>query len=246
MTATAPAKSKFRVIAYIDGYNLYFGMLQEAVKCGSKKEPSASWYRYMWLNIEALAEHLLREDQELVGVKYFTAPISTSRGKQERQNAYLDAIRTLPRVEIIFGRFQPDRKECDRCGHSAYHPQEKKTDVNIATSLICDALGNEYDTALLITGDSDLVPALEAVKKLTPDKRLVVAFPPNRYSVELAAVSGHKPLKIWEPALRKSRFPNVLVRQGLPDVVCPEKYSGKPGCTATPLATPANNPSPPA
>ena len=222
---------KFRVITYIDGYNFYFGMLSEAIKRGSKTEPSASYYRLMWLDLQGLATSLLLPSQELVGIKYFTSPISTSKGKQERQNNYLDALRTRPLIEIIFGRFQPDRKECDRCGHPAYHPQEKKTDVNIAVNLICDAIEDRYDTALLITGDSDLVPAVEAVKKLTPHKRIVVAFPPNRRSDELAAVSGGIPIRIWEPVLRKNRLHDVIKREGLPDIVCPHKYSGASGCT---------------
>src|SRR5207248_1507058 len=132
-----------------------------------------------------LSQRMLSPLQELSMTKYFTAPITGNKVKQERQNAYLDALRTLKDVEIMFGRFQPDRKDCDRCGHTAYHPQEKKTDVNIATSLICDAIEDKFDTAIIITGDSDIVPALEAVKRLKPTKRLVAAFPPNRYSKEL-------------------------------------------------------------
>jgi hypothetical protein len=222
---------KFRVITYIDGYNLYFGMHAEAVKRGSKAEPNASYYNLMWLDVQGLSASLLLPSQELVQVKYFTSPISSNKGKQERQNQYLDALRTRPLMEIIFGRFQPDRKECDHCGHPAYHPQEKKTDVNIAVNLICDALEDRYDTAMLITGDSDLVPAIEAVRRLTPQKRIVIAFPPNRRSDELASVSGGTPIRIWEPALRKNRLPDVIKRAGLPDVVCPLKYSGSTGCT---------------
>lgn len=222
---------KFRVITYIDGYNLYFGMQAEAIARGSKSEPNAAYYRLMWLDIQALAASLLLPSQELAGVKYFTSPISSNKGKQDRQNKYLDALRTRPLVEIIFGRFQPDRKECDRCGHPAYHPQEKKTDVNIAVNLICDALGDRFDTALLITGDSDLVPAIEAVKHLTPQKRIVIAFPPRRRSDELASVSGGTPIRIWDSHLRKSRLLDVISREGLPDIVCPHKYSGTAGCT---------------
>jgi hypothetical protein len=168
-----------------------------------------------------------------MAIKYFTAPITGSKPKQERQNAYLEALRTLPKIEIIFGRFEIDRKQCDKCGHAGFHPQEKKTDVNIATNLICDALADRFDTAILITGDSDIVPALEAVKKLKPEKRLVVAFPPNRYSKELEDISHVKPpIRIWEPLLRKSRLPSLIKREGLPDVLCPLKYTGVKGCTS--------------
>jgi hypothetical protein len=206
-------------------------MHSEAVKRGTKAEPNAAYYHLMWLDIQGLSASLLLPSQQLVGVKYFTSPISSNKGKQERQNRYLDALRTRPLVEIVFGRFQPDRKECAKCGHPGYHPQEKKTDVNIAVNLICDALEDRYDTAILITGDSDLVPAVEAVRKLTPQKRIVIAFPPNRRSDELATISGGTPIRIWEPLLRKNRLLDPIKRDGLPDVVCPDKYSGKPGCT---------------
>lgn len=219
------ASNKFKVITYIDGFNLYFGIRQEAIKRGSKENPNRHWYRYMWLDLTLLSRNLLTPLQTLVGVKYFTAQISSSKGKQDRQNTYLDALRTLKGLEIVLGRFEPNRNECDRCGHPAYHPQEKKTDVNIATHLICDALENRYDTAILVTGDSDLVPALHAVTRLKPEKRLVVAFPPNRYSKELEDASHVRPLRIWEPLLRNSRLPETIRRQGLPTIVCPETWT---------------------
>lgn len=224
-------RKKYRVITYIDGFNLYFGIRREAMKRGSLNAPSPRWYRYLWLNLDQLSRNLLTEEQELVTVKYFTSPISGSKGKQDRQNSFLDALRTLPNCNITFGRFEPDRRECDNCGKAAFHPQEKKTDVNIAVSLIRDALNDLYDTAILITADSDLVPAVEAVKKLKPEKRLVVAFPPSRYSKELEDTTNSTSLHIWESQLRKSRFPSVISRNGLPDIVRPTKYSGESGCT---------------
>jgi len=221
-------EDKYRVITYIDGFNLYFGIRAEAIKRGSRHNPDPRWYRHLWLDMVALGENMLNPMQKLVATKYFTAAIIASAEKQDRQNKYLDALRTRPRIEVILGRFEPDRKECDRCGHPAYHPQEKKTDVNIATSLIVDALDDKFDTAIIVSGDSDLAPALDVVKKKKPEKRLVVAFPPNRYSKELEDLAHVKPpIRIWRPLLRKSRLPDLIKRDGLPDIVCPEKYNHK-------------------
>ena len=220
-------EDKYRVITYIDGFNLYFGIRREAIKRGTLENPDPRWYRYMWLDLVKLSELMLNPFQRLVALKYFTAPIIASVEKQERQNRYLDALRTLPRLEIILGRFEPNRNECDHCGHPAYHPQEKKTDVNIATTLIIDALDDKFDTAIIVTGDSDIAPALEVIKKKKPEKRLVAAFPPNRYSKELEDLAHVKPpIRIWEPMLKKSRLPNIIRREGLPDVVCPDNYNG--------------------
>lgn len=218
-------RGKYKAITYIDGFNLYFGIREQAIKLGTRETPSRRWYRYMWLDLTALSRNLLTPLQRLVNTKYFTAQISTSRAKQQRQNTYLDALRTLKDLNIVLGRFEPNRNECDRCGHPAYHPQEKKTDVNIATHLICDAIQDRYDTAILVTGDSDLVPSVQAVRRLRPDKRVVIAFPPNRYSKELEDASYGRPIRIWEPLLRKSRLPEVIKRPGLPDLVCPETWT---------------------
>ena len=223
---------KYPVVTYIDGFNLYFGIRWEAMKQGSPELPDPVWYSYLWLDLDRMCRHMLTDRQELAVIKYFTAPIMGSKGKQQRQNAYLDAIRTLPRVQIILGRFEPEKKECVKCKYPNLHPQEKKTDVNIATNLICDALADVYETAILVTADSDLVPAIQAVKKLKPSKRIVVAFPPNRYSKELQDAT-HAKIRIWEPMLRKSGLPETIKREGLADIVRPEKYSGKVGCTSS-------------
>ena len=48
-----------RVIAYVDGYNLYYGLREKG------------WRRFYWLNIQAMAQHLLKPNQTLVTTKYF-------------------------------------------------------------------------------------------------------------------------------------------------------------------------------
>jgi uncharacterized LabA/DUF88 family protein len=55
----------------------------------------------------------------------------------------------------------------------------KMTDVNIAVEMLVDAYNNTFDTALLISADSDLTAPLVAIRNLFPGKRVIVAFPPN-------------------------------------------------------------------
>lgn len=62
-----------RVIAYIDGFNFYFGL------------KSKGWQRYYWLNLQELARSLLLPSQRLASTKYFTARISAPPDKQRRQ-----------------------------------------------------------------------------------------------------------------------------------------------------------------
>lgn len=66
------------------------------------------------------------------------------------------------------------------------------TDVNIATHLLVDAYQDNYDSALLISGDSDLVPPVKSINSLFPNKRVFIGFPPKRYNNSLSLVSkGH-------------------------------------------------------
>jgi uncharacterized LabA/DUF88 family protein len=205
-----PAK-RTRVISYIDGFNLYFGLRE------------MRWRKYMWLDLTKLSASIILPNCDLEHTKYFTSRIRGNIGKAERQSAFLDALQTLPNLTIYYGHFQTDRKQCQRCGHYAYHPQEKKTDVNIATQLLCDAFHDRFDTALVVSGDADLVPPIEAVKKLFPAKKVVIAFPPKRYSSELAA-TGHARLNIYETKFRQSKLSEVVELPSGIKVSRPDKW----------------------
>jgi len=51
--------------------------------------------------------------------------------------------------------------------------------------MLIDAYQDSYDMAMLISGDSDLVPPIRAIHELFSDKRVFVAFPPKRYNDSL-------------------------------------------------------------
>ncbi|MGI8598635.1 MAG: NYN domain-containing protein [Chitinophagaceae bacterium] len=167
---------KERVIAYIDGFNLYFGMRE------------AGFDKCRWLNVKVLVQSLLQANQELVGIKYFTSRISNNPDKQKRQSTYIDALESID-IKIFYGNYQGSSEECKRCGHIWRTAKEKMTDVNIATAIIVDAYKDEYDMAMLITGDSDLTPPIKAVHSLFSTKRVFIAFPPKRHNSSMALVA---------------------------------------------------------
>jgi uncharacterized LabA/DUF88 family protein len=144
-----------RAYVYIDGYNLYYGAL-----AGTP---------YRWLNLAAFSRLLLPREHDILSIKYFTAQVKPLPGdrdhaKPDRQQIYWQALRTLPHVEIIEGFFSittkvryavtplPDGSRRIK----VYHPEEKGSDVNLATHLIHDAHMGAYDVALIITNDADL------------------------------------------------------------------------------------------
>lgn len=69
-------------------------------------------------------------------------------------------------------------------GHSYDTHHEKMTDVNIAVQMLSDAFQDQFDVALLVSADSDLVGLITTLRQLFPLKRVIVAFPPRRCAEE--------------------------------------------------------------
>ena len=155
-----------KVNVYIDGLNLFYGML--------KGTP------YKWLDLEKFTSALVASDIEVVTIKYFTARIKAyphDPDKLLRQHYYLQALSTLPKVEIIEGFYtkhkvkMPFFKEpcisCDKTDGmaSVVKLEEKRSDVNIATEMLLDAmLVNGIDAFTLVSGDSDLAGPVSAIR----------------------------------------------------------------------------------
>ena len=88
------------------------------------------------------------------------------------------------------------------------------TDVNIAVEILADAYLDKYDMALLITGDSDLIPPINAVHNLFKNKRVFVAFPPNRHNVSIQQAAKGS-ITIGRKKLKDAQFPkNVAKKDG--------------------------------
>jgi hypothetical protein len=191
-----------RVVAYVDGFNLYHGL-----KAGYG-------HRYQWLDLETLVKSLLWPGQVLGEVQYFTARILGNPEAGQRQATYLDALASRsPKVRLIEGRFQDEPRECLNCGDRWIVYEEKETDVNIAIAMVQDAARDVYDSAILISADSDLRPVVAAVKRLHPEKRIIAAFPPRRQSLVLMrAVDGY--LSIGHDKIRNAQLPPKIVAAG--------------------------------
>jgi uncharacterized LabA/DUF88 family protein len=185
-----------RVIVYIDGFNLYFGMREAGLD------------NCRWLNLEKMVSKLLQPNQILKEIKYFTSRVSNNPDKQKRQSTYIDALEST-KIKILYGNYQDGSEECRRCGHIWRTAKEKMTDVNIATSMIVDAFNDLFDMALLISGDSDLVPPIKAVHTNFNKKRVVIAFPPKRHNASMALVAKGS-LIIGKKTLIDSQFDSEI------------------------------------
>ncbi len=165
-----------RSIVYIDGFNFYYGAVRGTA--------------HKWLNLERLFERL-RPDDDIRIIHYFTAIVSGShRRDQER---YLQALATLPKVNVILGKFKTKQVRCrvagcDYRGSRMFDAkEEKRTDVNIALQMLDDAHHDRTERFVLVSGDSDLVPAIDLLKKQWPEKQVIV-YVPSRNPIRGAAV----------------------------------------------------------
>lgn len=174
MEIPVPEKPAERLIVYVDGFNLYHGMHDEFGRSAH------------WLDLVALAQSF-RPKQRLISVKYFSAPVLDNPEGQSRQAHYIEALRARYPSQFIpvMGRYQKKQISCFQCGHTYPHYEEKETDVNIAVSLVADAALHNMDTAILLSADSDLVPAVRAVGTIGARLFVAAAFPPNRVSKHL-------------------------------------------------------------
>ena len=212
-----------RTIIYIDGFNLYYGLR------------SKGWRKYYWLNLRCLSQKILKLDQRLIATKYFTARVSAGNkatsdnvrekmeSKRRRQAIYLDALGGLNNFMIFEGHFLAKTITCKTCGYSWLTHEEKMTDVNIATELIMDAHNDNFDVAMIISGDSDLVPPILAVQNTYPEKRIVVAFLPSRSSERLKQTANAF-FTIGEANIRQSQFPEEIRRAEGIILKRPEKW----------------------
>ena len=191
-----------RVSVYIDGFNLYYGLKE------------ANLQRLFWLDVRRLSKNLLRPNQSLKVVRYFTARVHCDPkdpGKSVRQDTYLEAIATLPEVHTHFGYYLPKQVSCRNCGANWRTFEEKMTDVNISVELLGDAWDDVFDTAIIISGDSDLAGPVEAVRKRFPDKKVIVAFPPMRVSKHLKQIATTS-FVIGRKKLNDSQLPTQVTK----------------------------------
>lgn len=154
-----------RTIIYVDGFNLYYRMLQ--------RRPELKW-----LSIKRLAEKILKRSNRVVGVRYYIARVSgrTDPGAPARQQIYLDALATAPEISVHMGTFLSSIKFAGLVHPPEFRPhlaaplptpwpnvvrvhktEEKGSDVNLASHPLLDAFQNSYDVAAVLSNDTDLV-----------------------------------------------------------------------------------------
>jgi uncharacterized LabA/DUF88 family protein len=182
---------------FVDGFNVYHSLRD-------KQE----YRKYLWLDFWALAQRFTRKQDNLIGVHYFSAYATWKPDSMKRHRLLVHALQSRG-VNVVMGEFKEKDTHCKLCGRVFRAREEKQTDVNIAVYLFKEALADRYDSAVLLTNDTDLVPAIGGLKETFPAKRIGVLFPVDRWSSQLAQIC-HFWRKIDRKDLARSQFPDEV------------------------------------
>ena len=186
---------------YIDGFNLYYGAIRGTP--------------YRWLNVAAMCRLLLPHD-DVNRIKYFTAlvgPRPNDPDQPARQQAFLRALRTIPNLSITLGTFLTHEIMMPfappQTGYArVIKTEEKGSDVNLATELLVDGFNNDYEIAIIVSNDSDLLMPIQVVTR-TLGKPVGLLNPHKHPSVTLLPhVKFVKQIRAG--VLSKCQFPTTL------------------------------------
>lgn len=147
-----------RVICFLDGSNLYSHLVQ-TFGCGK-------------VNFPSLCNTLAGVDRKLTEWRFYAAPVQQGSSQKERQlysgqQKFFHFVRRHRKGVLRLGRFQRD---------ASGRLHEKGVDFLLAVDLVRLAAEDRYDVAVVLSGDADLVPAIETVQQLYR-KRIEVAIP---------------------------------------------------------------------
>ena len=117
--------------------------------------------------------------------------------------AYFTALEATG-VQIQLGHFKAKSQACPLCGGTFVGWEEK--DVALGAGLLEIICRDLCDTVVLVTGDTDLVPAIRAARRLDPTKDLVALQPYRRVNRELSRCAD-RALTIRVASYARHRLP---------------------------------------
>lgn len=223
-----------RTAFFVDGYNVFYGLL-----AGTP---------YKWLDLKGLLGHVAYIENPrsaLVSVDYFTSSVKpelATRGiaSKEAQDAYVRALKTTS-VSVHYGRHKLEPAKAPRfidrkTGASRqdkvaiWKLEEKETDVHIAISMYRtasrQAVRNVHDRIeqlVLVSSDTDMTPALRAIREDFPDMKVGVILP-HRAELNRPSPGSLKEHSHWmrrvitSEELHSHQFPNRVPTHKAPAI----------------------------
>jgi len=136
-----------RVMIFIDGSNLYHGLLKSVGKAN--------------IDLTKLGERLCGKERKLIRIYYYNAPLDRGHNpkKYKSQQKWFEKLRKTPNISLVLVKLIKRKK---KSGKPEYFI--KGDDIHIAVDMVKFAYNDAYDTAILVSGDGDFYPAIKVVK----------------------------------------------------------------------------------
>jgi uncharacterized LabA/DUF88 family protein len=194
----------------VDGFNLYHSVRSASIDLG------LNGYGTKWLDIYGLCSsylHAIGNNAQIAGLFYFSALAkhlqASNPGVVARHACYVECLKHTG-ITIELARFKKKNIKCASCGSNIKRHEEKETDVAIAAKLLELLFLDQCDTCVLVTGDTDIVPAVKTAQRLFPRKSIGFLLPYQRYNEELARL-GSFHFKIKKETYAKHQLPDPFV-----------------------------------
>lgn len=208
------------VAALIDGFNLFHNMNKKKFK------------QYKWLNFSKMLRNYVNKDDDLE-IHYFTTinyqdivaykyEKEKYKGKLERHLALIKAEESRG-VYVHYGYFRNTEFICKECGHKNIIRKEKQTDVGIGAYLSYLAFSRDIHRFIILSADTDLIPAIELVKKYGEQIRVELLLPPGQIKSKISDYCDNT-YQLKEDVLKNSLFPLIFENKNKETIVCPKEW----------------------
>ena len=211
-----------KICIFFDGQNFYRSLLRYDESLRVDYDRLAVW----------ITQKVGGESAVFGGAYYY---VGLSAGAPQQVEAFLKGLELRPGY---FVKREPRVRRtgrCPNCGGEYEYTTEKRVDTRLVADLIHYAANAAYDAAVLISGDDDFVPAVEAVNAL--GKQVWVAtWSAEELSTDLRVrCFGQIRLSDGIAAFRVER-PRILDRER-----GPAARSARPALRPAPLSRPAED-----
>ena len=137
-----------RIALFFDGNNFY--------------RSKDAYLEGMELDYDLLAKwvcsHVGGDSAEFMGAFYYTGV-----GAQSNLNRFLDGLELRRGYFVRRAPVIEKSMQCNGCGHTHVIATEKRVDTQLVAEMVQMAARDQFDKAILFSGDEDIVPAVQAV-----------------------------------------------------------------------------------
>jgi len=139
-----------KISIFIDGNNFYYGL--KKIYLNSKDLSKFNFSKFI---------EYLKKDREIISIYYYNAPLDRTKNlvKYQNQQKFFDKLRKIPKLNVVLCKLLKRKVE------SKEIYVLKGDDIHLAVDMVKDAYKNHFDTAILVSGDGDFFPAVNALKE---------------------------------------------------------------------------------